>query len=356
MSHHFDSKLARENPGLSICDMYLFSGAPEHTVMAMTVSADVGLSAPDTFPEEGLYAFRFDLDGDAREEVVFKFRFGEPRHVGGDEHVHIQPFHIRRGEGNAIAGDAGTLLLEGETGTVAANGGVRAFVGIKPELWAADAIAFFNFLNALYAEGRFGDDAFLNRTNYFRKRNVMAIVLEVPNALIGRGKVRGWATTSLYGHAPETQVYRWGLPLFTHFYLSDPTAPMLVEKFHETPPSCDLDLFAPSVARFAATLAQKGKSADDPAVHGRRVAARLCPVMLPYELGTEAVFDLAGFNGRPLGQDAYDVMLSLGANRPLADGVAPPIDRIQAEFPYYGEPYSKAEQADLAPISTGFEA
>jgi hypothetical protein len=79
-------------------------------------------------------------------------------------------------------------------------------------------------------------------------------------------------------------------------------------------------------------------------------------LVLPYDLGTKASFETVRFNGRPLVQDAYDVMLTLGANRPIADGVAPPLDRILREFPYYGEPYSRAEQADLSPISTGFEA
>jgi Domain of unknown function (DUF4331) len=89
MSHHFDTKLAREDPSLNLCDFYLFDGPLGKTVMAMTVNPDVGLSAPDTLHPEGLYAFRFDLNGDAEEEVTFKFRFGQPRHGVGGEHTHF---------------------------------------------------------------------------------------------------------------------------------------------------------------------------------------------------------------------------------------------------------------------------
>src|ERR1700692_4743865 len=64
MSHHFDTKLAKEDPSLNVCDLYLFQGAPDTTVMAMTVNPDVVLSAPDTLHIEGLYAFRLDLTGD----------------------------------------------------------------------------------------------------------------------------------------------------------------------------------------------------------------------------------------------------------------------------------------------------
>jgi len=70
---------------------------------------------------------------------------------------------------------------------------------------------------------------------------------------------------------------------------------------------------------------------------------------LPYELGTAAAFDLAGFNGRPLGDDVMDVMLTLASNRPLQDGAAPDRNRIRTEFPYFGEPYSKEEQKDVVP-------
>jgi hypothetical protein len=144
MSHHFDTKLAKEDPSLNVCDFYLFQGAPDTTVMAMTVNPDVVLSAPDTLHIEGLYAFRLDLTGDAREDVVFKFMFNQPRHVNGDERAHVQKFQARRATGDAIGGDKGELLIEGDTGKVHSKSGVRAFVGIAPDLFAADAVAMRN--------------------------------------------------------------------------------------------------------------------------------------------------------------------------------------------------------------------
>ncbi len=129
MSHHFDTKLAKEDPSLNLCDFYLFDGPSGKTVMGMTVNPDVGLSAPDTLHPEGLYAFRFDLNGDAREEVTFKFRFGEPRHGDGSEHTHIQPFVVRKATGDdALRGDAGESLVEGETGSVATDSDLRVYV------------------------------------------------------------------------------------------------------------------------------------------------------------------------------------------------------------------------------------
>ena len=354
MSHHFDTKLAKKDSSMNICDMYLFPGSPGNTVMAMTVNADAGLGSSDALPDEALYAFRFDLDGDAHEDVVFKFRFGHPKHAEGDEHKHVQTFQVRRAVGEQIGGDAGELLAEGVTGGVSSSAEVSAFAGIAPEMWAADAIAFFNLLNGLYKEDRYNAEVFLHRKNFFAKRNVVAMVLEVPNSMIGEGKVRAWATASLFGHAPEVQICRWGLPLMTHLYLSDPATPELVDKFHASSPSNDVDSLRPAIASFTARFSGHANPASDSVAYGRQVAERLCPVTLPYELGTLASFDVSSFNGRPMNIDAYDVMLSIGANTPIADGVSPDVSRISESFPYYGKPFSKDEQADLEPISTGF--
>ena len=46
-----------------------------------------------------------------------------------------------------------------------------------------------------------------------------------------------------------------------------------------------------------------------------------------------------------------DVMLTLAANQPLSDGVAPDRQRTRAEFPYFGEPYTQDEQHGLSPAA-----
>ncbi|MGB2663520.1 MAG: hypothetical protein WAK48_05935, partial [Candidatus Acidiferrum sp.] len=67
--------------------------------------------APDTFRDEGLYAFRFDTDRDLREDVTFKVQFGPPAHADGGEHRHVQTFAVRRATGaDALKGAAGELI------------------------------------------------------------------------------------------------------------------------------------------------------------------------------------------------------------------------------------------------------
>jgi hypothetical protein len=119
MSHHFATPTAKEDPRINVCDFYLFRDRPGTPVMAMTVNPNAGVSAPDTFRDEGLYAFRFDLNRDAREEVTFKVRFGAVTHSEGDERKHVQSFQVRRAVGNdALRGAEGELIIAGDTNEV----------------------------------------------------------------------------------------------------------------------------------------------------------------------------------------------------------------------------------------------
>jgi hypothetical protein len=351
MSHHFDNPNARDDPRLNVNDLYLFSGGPGRTVMAMTVSPDAGLSAPDTLRDEGLYAIRFDLNGDNVEEVTFKFRFGAPFHGHGDEHTHLQTYEVRRATGaDALRGAEGRLIIKGTTGEIASSpDGVKAFVGLAPDLFAGDAAALGRWKSAFYDHNQFAPEAFQNRQNFFAKRNVVAIVLELPSEMIGHGKVRAWATSSLYGHAPEMQVCRWGWPLFTHIFMLPDIK--LREAFNRGLPADDTAAFGAHVADVGKRMATLSGSAGDPEAFGQQLAARLLPSMLPYELNTAAAFDFTEINGRGLVDDVMDVNLTQASNVALADGAVPDRTRLRPDFPYFGAPYSTAEQVGVAPAA-----
>lgn len=349
MSHHFDTPIALEDPRINLCDFYLFQGAAGATVMVMTVNPDAGMSAPDTFRDEGLYAFRFDLDGDAREEVTFKVRFGAVTHASDDAHGHAQSFEVRRATGQAaLHGAEGELVIAGHTGAITeTDAGLKAFAGLTPDLFAGDAAALGAFRNALFNENRFDSDAFRNRKNFFAKRNVTAIVIEMPSRLIGNGLVRAWVTASLYGHAPEEQVSRWGLPLITNLFMPDMG---MREEFNRAVPAGDMAHYAAQIGQVVEKLSGLAGSAADPAGYANQVIARLCPVMLPYELDTPATFDFTAFNGRGLTDDVMDVILTLATNTALSDGVAPDKGRVGDRFPYFGEPYTSADHVGLPPV------
>ena len=307
-----------------------------------TVNPDAGLSAPTTFRDEAIYSFRFDLDGDHWEDLAFKVRFGEVEHADVNEHKQVQPFQVRRAtEKAARKGEEGELVDSQQVG-------LSAYAGLAPDLFAGDAAALGAFRNVLFKENGFDPDAFLNRKNFFARRNVTAIVLEVPTTMIGKGKISCWATASLYGHAPEVQVSRWGLPLITNVFILDMN---VREDFNRSVPADDLAKFGTVIGGVAEKLSSLAGTSPHPADYGEQLASRLLSAVLPCELGTPAAFDFAGFNGRGLADDVMDIILTLSSNTALADGVAPDKARVRAEFPYFGEPYSKVEQAGLIPAA-----
>lgn len=338
MSHHFDTPTAREDPRLNLCDFYLFAGTPGTTVMAMTVNAAATIDGPAPFRDEALYVFRFDTDGDHREDVSIKVRFGELVHVptdGGDGHA--QTFDVRFATGDdAVAGGDGRLIATGTTGTpVIGENGLRAFAGVVHDAFAGDAAAVNEFKDA-FAAGSYKPEAFDNHVNFFADRTVAGIVVEVPNALLGaQSAVHAWATVSLFGHAPEQQVARWGLPLFTHLFLNDDD---LREAFNRTTPAADNAAFVASTVDTVTKYVTLAGTSPKPAAYARRVAELFGPITLPYTVGTPASFDYTGFNGRALGDNVMDNMLSVLTNSPLGTGIAPDPGRVSEDFPYFSRP------------------
>ena len=146
---------------------------------------------------------------------------------------------------------------------------------------------------------------------------------------------------------------RWGLPMVTHLFLNDPGNQEVKETFNKSAPSDDIALFSGYIADYTRKMTTYAGSVTNPEEYGKEVVSRLCPDTLPYELGTAAAFNVAGFNGRPLDDDVMDVMLTLATNRDLQHGAAPDRSRIRTEFPYFGEPYSKEEQKDVVPWHPG---
>jgi Domain of unknown function (DUF4331) len=300
-------------------------------VMTVNPAANAGTAAP--FRDEAVYAFRFDTDGDQHEDVSFKVRFGDVARISSHTSglTHAQKFSVYRAD-HSPDGLGGDVVASGHTHDVVfGDSGVRVFAGVVNDPFAGDAAGLEAF-KAAFDQGDYKPGAFANRVNFFHDRSVAAIAVEVPNQLISNTtRVHGWATVSLYGHAPEQQVARWGLPLLTHIYLGGDD---LREKFNRTRPSDDNGPFISSITSTVSAYAALAGSTDDPEAYGRRVAALFGTLSLPYDLGTVASFDYTGFNGRSLRDNVMDNMLSLLTNSPLGTGIGPDPARFTPMFPY----------------------
>jgi hypothetical protein len=86
-------------------------------------------------------------------------------------------------------------------------------------------------------------------------------------------------------------------------------------------PADDLATHGATVAKAISGVVAAYGTAQDARAYGEKMARRICPNVLPYEIGTPASFGFAAWNGRTLTDNAPDVMFSLAANTPVGLGI-----------------------------------
>ena len=77
------------------------------------------------------------------------------------------------------------------------------------------------------------------------------------------------------------------------------------------------------IAGLVAAVAAASGTVGDPRGYGQAVAAELLPDLLPYVIGTPATYGFAVRNGRPLADNAPEVMLSLVTGTAIPSGLKP---------------------------------
>jgi hypothetical protein len=101
-------------------------------------------------------------------------------------------------------------------------------------------------------------------------------------------------------------------------------------------PSEDVSAAAKYIGDQIAAVVTAAGISGDPEGYGRTVAGKLFPDVLPYVVGTPAVYGFTGFNGRTLAGNAPEAMLSLVTNMAVPSGLKPSVARDQRDtsFPY----------------------
>jgi hypothetical protein len=323
MSHHLDSPIARQDVRLDITDLYVFRGETG-TAFVINVCHSLGKPPAPGYHPEGMYEFKLDLNGDAVEELTYRLRFQERDGRGK------QQFVLTRLDGAAAADPhaAGVVAGRGVTGEkLVTETGLRVWAGkagdpfwIEPDVLHAVGHAF--------QDGTGIDLAGWNASrarNFFAGQTVQSIVLEVPDsellaASAGKRRIGVWAVATLATDAGGWRsINRIGLPmihpLFTQFNED------LGNRLNAGRPGDDFATYGQTVSKAIAGVVTALGTATDPAAYGYRVARRFFPNMLPYEVGTTAVFGFAEWNGRSLTDNAPDVMFSMAANTPVHLGI-----------------------------------
>jgi hypothetical protein len=324
MSHHLDSPIARQDIRLDITDLYVFRGETG-TVFSINVCHSIfgPIPVPGWHPE-GMYEFKIDLNGDAVEDMTYRLKFRERDQQGK------QAYEVRRLQAAAATDPhaEGTEIARGTTDEI-----VTTPFGLR--VWAGKAgDPFWIEPDVLHAVGHaFQDGTTINLSgwdpsrakNLFAGHTVHSIVLEVPDSELlaaagGNRRVGIWALSSLATDAGGWRpINRVGLPmihpLFTQFDED------LGNRLNGGRPADDLLTHGKTVARAIAQVVAAYGTAEDPAAYGELVAHLFCPNLLPYEIGTPAVFGFATWNGRSLTDNAPDVVFSLAANTPVHLGI-----------------------------------
>jgi hypothetical protein len=264
---------------------------------------------------EGMYEFKVDLDGDAIEDITYRITFDERDEQGKQRYV----IRCIRGADAVDPDAAGTVVARGTTGdTVATAAGLRAWAGkagdpfwIEPDVLHAVGHAF--------QDGTVVDLSGWNPSqakNLFAGHTVYSIVLEVPDTdfVVGASDKRLigiWAVATLATDAGGWRsINRVGLPmihpLFTQ-YNED-----LGNRLNAGRPADDFMTYGEILTNAIAGVVSANGTADDPRAYGERVAHRFCPNILPYVVGTPAVFGFAEWNGRSLTDNAECHVLHSG--------------------------------------------
>lgn len=338
MSHHLDSPIAREDVRLDITDLYVFRGETGTVFVINVCHSIVGDIPVPGYHPEGMYEFKIDLNGDAVEDVTYRLTF-DVRDAAGRQRFVLRAI---RGAEAVDPNAAGVLLTEGVTDEAATTAaGLRIWTGKAGDpFWIEPDV--LHSVGHAFQDGTpidLGGWTPSKAKNLFAGHTVYAIVLEVPDAELLNGaegkRIGVWAVATLATDAGGWRsINRVGLPmihpLFTQ-YNED-----LGNRLDAGRPADDPAIYGETIAKSIAGVVSATGAAESPRAYGERVARRFLPNILPYEVGTPAVFGFAEWNGRSLTDHAPNVMFSIAANAPVQLGIGKEsvTSKPRATFPY----------------------
>jgi len=322
MSHHYSGPnlgFPHGDARLDFTDLYAFPkpGDATRSILIMNVHPSFtvqpqGPTRPEPFADAALYELKIDTDGDAVADIAYRVRFSP-----FEDGKQTATLRMARGAEAAGTGDSGDVLIEGapvslgDAGPASAGGGHRLFVGRRSDPF------FFDVQGVL-------DGFKFTRHDFFGDKNVCSIVLEVPNAVLGSGKVGVWARTLDGAGGLWVQADRGARPAQTVFLTGE-----AIVDYTAAEPRDD----AQFVPVFAHSLEHSGGYAADAAA---QVAATLLPDILPFDPARPASYPE---NGRALTDDVQDHFLAILTNGKVTTDYIGPHADLLADFPYVGPPH-----------------
>ena len=284
---HLDSPIVSQKGATDINDIYAFSTPNEgKTVLIVTVNPGAGAlpNSGTTFGPAVDYYIKVDTNGDAKADITYKAKFGQPNGMG------VQSAKLWKN---------GHLVSSGWTGVANSVDGGGKFTG---DLY--DDPFFFDlaaFQGAVLGSGNGRTFCDGMEEDFFLGLNVNAIVLRVPNAeLGGDGANLGvWATTEAPRGGKRVQIDQMGRPAINTVFNNANANKSDRELFNRVQP---VEMVNAGFRDHAEDVLM-ALGAADPA----GLAAVLIPDTLTYQTANTDGF----LNGRRLRNDVIDAELNL---------------------------------------------
>ena len=309
---------------LDVNDIYVFEGEDAgNTVLVMTVNPNAGALGTAKFGSDVIYQMKIDTNGDAVEDIAYKFRFGAPR-ADGTQRMHVKLAKDKRA---MEAGWSGGILVKGYTeDIVTARHGRTVFAGVRSDPFFFD---LGGFLGSVEGQGpRMFNDG--SQSDPFATFNTMAIVLELPDHKLG-DDIGVWGTTNTRVRGTYTQIDRMGRPAINTVF----SATVLgggKNAFNQDHPADDVSTYTSDFVNRLVALTTVVGAPYTPA-EAAGIVGLLLPDVLTYDTGTAAAGPL---NGRNLADDVIDVELGIVTNGVVTTDSIPAHTDYLTSFPYLG--------------------
>lgn len=298
---------------LDLTDLFAFGVPGDRTVLIMNAHP-VAPATGAAFHPDAVYRIDIDTDGDDRADVAFSFVFSSPQ--GGKQTAAVRRATGAQARSHEAAGEliVADAPLGSDAGPVVIEAGPYMFsAGLRSDPFFAD-------LDGIVKEFQW------TGTDWGADKNVLGIVLEMPDAELAAGPVIGaWARVSLRRDGQLTSVDRGAHPSLTAYFNAEDAK----EAYNRGEPSTDWETYREP---WTAALQHFGGYDQQAAELALRT---VLPDILRYDRSRPAAYP----NGRTLTDDVTSARLAMLTNgRVSSDGIGPHTDLLP-EFPYLGNPH-----------------
>ncbi|MFI3014204.1 DUF4331 family protein [Klebsiella aerogenes] len=321
-SHHFESAAALQDPSINQLDNYVFqSSRTDATSFIMNINPSPKDVPGGIFKPGALYNIHIATDSKFSSGLTFTVMF--------DEKGNYAVYELD--SPNAPVGTKGKEIGKGELSKKAdLAGDIQLWAGVVKDPFFGNSPGL-HILRQQLSEGTYDPGIWtsVKGKNIFTGRKCGAIVLDIPNKMLGK-KIEVFMTTAVQQDNNWKQVQYSAIPLFSHSMLFENDA--LKTEHNQSRPdnSEDMKNFVSARTARASTFAHSRK---EPQVYGDKVANMLVPDVITYNVGTPAKFSAASINGRSLSDDAMSEMLTLLLGQPTDQHITNQKLYTQ-EFPY----------------------